>query len=459
MPTLQVDAAKCLLTKLSNCPLRERPETFHPRTRPLKRQNRNRRGLAPLELVLWLPILLMVAALMVNIGTMAAWRVRGEIVARDAAWRGRYPRNGQNEPRVPQNVWPADAAMAAVGEPEIAELDHPALQHPVIRGPLPNRFVVNDLLRPDQGAVGGMSEITRTYPLLANTLGQYHSGEIRHPLLDGKFQNHDMGIPNIYRRTKVLYQLPQTAPNLPQAFVQAVVDLLNIPHYANVRVLDHDPEVEEYFGRYVDFHPAIQLMSSLDRQVVYDVCVKRIVDFSEDRDGDGDEEIYLMRISRLPRTMTSFYLSMYRQAVEELQQQIDDWNQETQDLNDMLAGLPNERRDLTNSIADLNRQITIASRSGSASEVSALQSELNSLQSQLRGLDSQAQNARDRLAELPGLISEAMAEIQLLEEQRIQPLEQYQDRLPEIEDQLREAFREYHEGPQIEWAEDAGVEP
>ena len=43
-----------------------------------------RRGLAPLEFVLWLPILMMVAGLIVNVGTSQTWRIRGEIVARDA---------------------------------------------------------------------------------------------------------------------------------------------------------------------------------------------------------------------------------------------------------------------------------------------------------------------------------------------------------------------------------------
>ncbi|MBI2480878.1 MAG: pilus assembly protein [Planctomycetia bacterium] len=54
---------------------------------------RRRRGLAPLEFVLWLPVLLFVMALMVNYGTIATWRVRSEIVSQHAAWRTRWPRN------------------------------------------------------------------------------------------------------------------------------------------------------------------------------------------------------------------------------------------------------------------------------------------------------------------------------------------------------------------------------
>ena len=43
-----------------------------------------RRGLAPLELVLAIPLLLFVVALSVIFGAVACWKVRGEVVARDA---------------------------------------------------------------------------------------------------------------------------------------------------------------------------------------------------------------------------------------------------------------------------------------------------------------------------------------------------------------------------------------
>ena len=46
----------------------------------------NRRGLSMLELALSLPILLFVMALIVNYGTLAAWKVRDLSVARLAVW-------------------------------------------------------------------------------------------------------------------------------------------------------------------------------------------------------------------------------------------------------------------------------------------------------------------------------------------------------------------------------------
>ena len=57
-----------------------------------RRSPRTRTGLAPLELVLTLPILVFVAALIFNLGVIAMWRVRGEVNSREAVWRARWPR-------------------------------------------------------------------------------------------------------------------------------------------------------------------------------------------------------------------------------------------------------------------------------------------------------------------------------------------------------------------------------
>ncbi len=51
-----------------------------------------RRGLAMLELVLALPILLFIMALIYNYGVVAAWKVRENSVARLAVWQTRWPR-------------------------------------------------------------------------------------------------------------------------------------------------------------------------------------------------------------------------------------------------------------------------------------------------------------------------------------------------------------------------------
>ena len=340
-----------------------------------KNLSRRRRGLAPLEFVLWLPVLLFVMALMVNYGTMATWRVRSEIVSRHAVWRTRWPRNGANEAAPTRPYWPADAVMTTAPDVEPIILDLPEIDHSVVRGPIPNGFVVRPILEPTRGAVKGISEVNREYPLLPR-IGSFESGDVDTPLIDRKWSSAEMGIPNMYRRTLVLYRLPRTDPSLPQAFAGAVRSVLSIPHYSALAVLDRDADIRRYTGGYVDFHPRVGRMCELDPQVVYDQEVEPLIDI---RQPDGD--IRLGEISRLPRTMTDYFLGMYRAAVQRMRDRI-------QTLQDELNGTPPPN-------AQRRAQIN--------AEIAALQAEIAIL--------------------LP----------------KIEQLEQYQARLPQIEDNLRSA--------------------
>ena len=136
-----------------------------------------------------------------------------------------------------------------------------------------------------------------------------------------------MRIPNLYRRTLALYQLPRTDPSRPRAFSQAVQSVVSTPHYPALAVLDRDADIRRYTGRYFDFHPRLGGMCELDPQVVYDRQVVRLIDSR----ADGD--IQLGAISQLPRTMTNYFLRMYRAAVQRMQQRIDN-------LQDELNGTP-----------------------------------------------------------------------------------------------------------------------
>ena len=66
--------------------------------------SRGRRGLAPLELVLALPILLFVMALIVCYGTISAWKVREHSVARLAAWETGWRSSTENIRRLVRRV-------------------------------------------------------------------------------------------------------------------------------------------------------------------------------------------------------------------------------------------------------------------------------------------------------------------------------------------------------------------
>ena len=279
-----------------------------------------------MELVLWLPVLLMVTALIVNYANMTSWRLRGEVVARDAVWRTRWPRSGSAEPRPPSSVWPAAAGMGVRGDSQIWELNHANIDHPVVRGPIlelgdpPGRFQVNPILDQEVGAVVGVSDIQRTYDLLP-ALGRYRSGEIADRLLSQQWQCDQMSFPNHYRRTLVLYELPRTDPSLPEAYVRSILDLLAIPHYDALSVLDRDADWRIYHGGYPNFYPRISPdYCETDPTVVYERSVIPMIDHF---DADGD--FVLGRISLLPRRMTNAYLRMYegvKREIEELEEEL-----------------------------------------------------------------------------------------------------------------------------------------
>lgn len=278
-----------------------------------------RKGLAPLEFVLWLPVLLFVTALMVNFGTMAAWRVRGEIVSRDAVWRSRWPRSGATEPRPEKRVWPKEATMELSKDSPFGSIDIPAIQHPVVRGPLPNGFVVRPTLDPKRnGTLKGTSSIVRDYPMLPK-LGQFESGKIENSLFDRKRQVSEMQIrSNRSRRIPHIYQLPQTDQSLPLAFINAVKGLFAMANFEALNVLYWDDELLRLLGRRVDFHPRVNSRyQRTDPAEVRELAVKPLVDHLNSRG-----KVVLGQISRLPRQMTSTFLNAYRQEVSRIEEQI-----------------------------------------------------------------------------------------------------------------------------------------
>ena len=290
---------------------------------------------------MWLPILLFVTALMVNFGTFATWRVRGEVVSRDAAWRTRWPRTGSDEGRQ-RPAWPLDAEMRIEPSDPIVQLDDPLINAPVVRGPIPNGFSVYPILDPDRiGAFQGISEVHREYPMLPR-LGDYDSGEVATPLLDLKWQAALMGIPNEFRRVKILYELPRTPPALPRAFANAVRSTLAIPHYGSLRVLERDADILRYTGRYVDFHPRIGGGCELELEAVYANHVQRLIDTRGFRGS-----IRLGEISRLPRRMTDFFLNMYQRR----------WDQLEAELNGSPPPTPSRRGEIEAEMGELRPKI------------------------------------------------------------------------------------------------------
>ncbi len=297
-----------------------------------------RRGLAPLELVLWIPILLMVAALMVIYGTSAAWRIRGETASRDAVWRVLEPRTGANEPRPPAKVWPHDAGGATyrfADDPnQIVELDDPAIDHPVVRGPLDAGWEVTDLLDPDrEGLIRGETSIRRNFPMLAR-MGSYTSGSIVQPILDRPWTidwtfrrgvlewPNEIGdyrpvspVPDVFRRTTLLYRFP-TVDGGRRDFEQVVAEAQAAVLGPGLQVLENDPDIIRYRGAPVDFHPRGVIICSLDPEEVRDRGLERhVIDFIV----RPPDQVGLGGVTRLPRTLTTFFLGLYRERIAQLE--------------------------------------------------------------------------------------------------------------------------------------------
>ncbi|HVW36915.1 MAG TPA: TadE family protein [Pirellulales bacterium] len=272
-------------------------------------RGQNRRGLAPLEFVLCMPVLLFVLALMVDAGSKSCWKLRGLTAARDAAWRTRYPRTAG----VLRNHidWPSPATMNAAGAGPNGNLNSQELNQPVVRGPNLGTITVNgQLLDPSRGGLAGNSQRLWKPPLLPK-LGASSMNQ-RHPLVDGKWQHPQMGIPATYsRRIPYIYTLPTTDASLKTAYLNAV----NAIRFASFRpafnVLDRDEEIRAWYGSYHNFYPQVSFCdANLDRVANnQQLAVIRAIQGNlkpSPRNG-------------MPGRLARFWIGMYRSQLAQLQ--------------------------------------------------------------------------------------------------------------------------------------------
>jgi hypothetical protein len=240
-----------------------------------------------------LPLLLMLMALIVVFGTAASWKVRTEVVSRDAMWRARSPRQGHELPR--PAAWPSSADMGVRGNAPIPAIDDPALRQPVARGPLPGGVSVNSaLLNYARGAAAGTADITRNPPML-DKLGPYRF-HVENPILEDRFQFGEMGLGgNRQRRLPVIYELPRAPQALEQAYVRAVVAIETSPVQVLLRPLDRDEEFLAFYRWAPDFHPRVQSFATLDVEWVEKNRVRPVV----------------RQIENLPQRMASAFVGLY----------------------------------------------------------------------------------------------------------------------------------------------------
>lgn len=273
-------------------------------------QRRVRRGLAPLELVLALPLLLMILALMVNFGVAAAWKVRSLSIAREAVWGTRWPRTVGNTPR--PAYWPTAAGVSVAGPMPLPEIDDPRVDQPVARGPLPGVQVQRDLLDPTRGLREGSSDIARRYPMLA-TLGGYHL-EAHTWLLDDKWQYQRMGLShNRDLRSWRLYniEMPNIVARMRSAQVEVGAEFhRQMPDlYSLLSPLDNDSDFWQLRGGAPNFYPRLRRTCTLDRGEVN----RRVEDLIDRIVGAPEKN---PPIRSLARRMRTSFRNLYRDAAQ-----------------------------------------------------------------------------------------------------------------------------------------------
>lgn len=148
--------------------------------RRVANRSSNRNGLAPLELTLGLPILLFVMALIINFGTVAAWKIRAQSAAHYAGSRTLEHRTGSGEANPPS--WSVrNANLSGGGGGQLSETqaawDSSGFNSPAILGPGIGPISVRRRWDMGSGTHRGRANLERDVPMLRTALlkkGRYN---------------------------------------------------------------------------------------------------------------------------------------------------------------------------------------------------------------------------------------------------------------------------------------------
>lgn len=348
----------------------------------------HRSGLAMLELVLYLPIMLFVMALMVNFGNMAAWKVRSQTNTRYAGWRTLRDRSGQSDP-APAN-WPTPATLGASGGADLTDADalwngSAILTTPVTRGPaitanaagggsatvvVPGRFEMHDDVH------AGDSHVSRHLPMLPGILpGNGRYGYTQHQqILDHRWEYRHLAIPrnpydrpndpgdsgNGARRAKRWYRLDppffgQLSGAL-QRLAQADARLKANPTKLGLDPLDRDPEFYFYRLRRLLGFSGGNIPSPIPEDARVSVPdfhprARRVCDVDKGRMQRAVVDPLVRQIERLPGTMGRAFESLYRSEISRLQAmmpppqaEIDALKEKLKQVQAFLGSLPKKYR-------------------------------------------------------------------------------------------------------------------
>lgn len=294
-----------------------------------------RRGLAPLELTLALPMLVFLMALMIDFGVAGAWKVRTQANTRYAAWRTVNARTGEFNPT--PRYWPASAPLttnAGADLPQSSQLwdSQQALLCPCIRGPqltapsAPVTVNVPGRMEMDGTVLEGNAILERPVPLLKTALpGGKFRFNLKQDVFDNQWQFYSLGIGwNTDIRADVWWDVEHSDLSALDGTVDSFLQLLNDdlktlqtnPKQGDLYPLDNDDEFTRYDGwPPPDFYPRLSGRCESDPQLVYMSIVSRL-----DKDGQPIQNSLLSRIDRLPCTMSNSFTSMYKSWICGLEQ-------------------------------------------------------------------------------------------------------------------------------------------
>jgi len=354
------------------------------RRHPAAKRN-PRSGLAPLELVLYLPIMLFVMALMINFGNMAAWKVRTQHNTRYAAWRTLQDRTGQRDPH--PRSWPQQAELQTSGGDALTDVNTlwnrdqhlvtPVARGPVIVEPAQGRsIVVPGRFNMPQRVLAGRGRVRRRLPLLRGILpddGTYGYTQ-RQELLDNRWEYRHLSMPrnpfdrrnvpgdsgNRRRRAKRWYRLdPAFFPELQgdvQRLVLANARLKRNPTRFNLDPLDRDPEFFFYRLRArlgfpgTDIPPVIPENTEI-RVPDFHPRARQLCNINVPSHQTGSVQPMVQRIQRLPGRMAQAFMGLYEREIARLQQmvpppqgEIDNLQQKLQQMERFRDSLPRQYR-------------------------------------------------------------------------------------------------------------------
>ncbi len=263
---------------------------------PISKHVQNRKGLAPLEMVLVLPMFMMIMSMIIVFGYMASWKLRTETVARDAIWRDRIDRFANREAR--QIEWPSPETIATRPGQDIDAFDNePEVNDPIIAGPIPNVNVKAELLDYRRGVREGLAEIDRAPPIFP-TLASIDF-QVTHPILDNQFRYWQLGHGNFQRRIPLIYEIELDFILNSAGMQNAVSEIDNAPFQTQLEALDSDQEFIDWQRFAPDFHPRIRSFCESDPESVLEIQVASVA----------------QRIAALPRTMARASIRLYQQQL------------------------------------------------------------------------------------------------------------------------------------------------